>query len=368
MKLNIKTLAASLLAGLSLVSCNNNFDEEMAAISYPEKVELGMWAPTIVDASSNQYTLNLSVNEQGDTLCDVTMYNPVTELSNVLHGGKLSYDKETGVLTVNYDNSFYGSAARVMMAIKNNPSEATVFVYKMNGTTAVRQDYCNMAKSDTISVYGMWEMGNGESLSLYANGDASIVKDGEVLSSGKYTFDGKNGSVTTTDNKSYTLALNEKGQMHVGYEGQTYYADHVQTVYVDDWEYAGSGTYTSWVFEASASSMELEYSACRAEYRINMYDVFKSISQTTGMNCSPQRNDNYLSFNWNKKRNIVAVTSSTVFYSGYNYQGYGIVQGVSAGTANYENGTFTFGITYEIPGVGGFGSDNDTFVLDQTID
>ncbi len=363
MKLNIKTLAASLMVGLSLVSCNNNFDEEMATISYPEKVDLGMWAPTTTDASSNQYTLNISVNEKGDTLCDVTMYNPVTELSNVLHGGKLSYDNQTGVLTVNYDDSFYGSAARVMMAYKNNPSETTVFVYKMNGTTAVRQDYCNMAKSDTISIYGMWNVDNGESLSLYANGDASIVKDGEVISSGKYTFDGKNGTITTTDGKSYTLALNEKGQMHVGYNGQTYYADHVQTVYVDDWEVLGSGTYTTWLFGASAVGAELEYSACRAEYRINMYDVFRSIGLTNA-----QRSDNYLSFNWNKKQDVIALTSSTVFYTGYNYQGYGIVQGVPSGTASYDNGTFTFGITYEIPGVGGFGSDNDTFVLDEAID
>lgn len=34
MKLNIKTLAASLLVGLSLVSCNNDFDEDGGKTTY----------------------------------------------------------------------------------------------------------------------------------------------------------------------------------------------------------------------------------------------------------------------------------------------------------------------------------------------
>lgn len=361
MKFNIKTLVASLAVGLSLVSCNNDFDEKMSPVSYPQKLEIGMWAPTTSDASSNQYTLNLSVNEQGDTICDVTMYSPVTELANVLHGGKLSYNDTTGVMTVDYDDSFYGGPARVMMAFKNNPNEAVVFLYKMSGDKAVRQDYTNMAKSDTISVYGQWQIANGEIISLSSNGTGSVLKDDAVLSSGSYTFDGKNGSFTTTDNKVYTLAMNEKGQMHIAYDGTTYYANHVQTTYVDDWEYVGSGTYNIWLFEASARNIELEHSACRAEYRINMYDVFSDIG------LKPQRSDNYLSFNWNQKRGIVALTSSTTFYTGYNYQNYGIVQGVPSGSSSYDKGTFSFGISYQITGVGEFGADSDTFVLDEAI-
>ena len=44
MKLNIKTLAASMLVGLALVSCNNDFDEnDLPKIQYPEQAPLGMW-------------------------------------------------------------------------------------------------------------------------------------------------------------------------------------------------------------------------------------------------------------------------------------------------------------------------------------
>lgn len=118
MKLNIKTLAACLLASSALVSCNNEFEDGASGVSYPEQIELGKWAPSYTVDGSNKYTLNLTVNEQGDTICDVTVYNPVTEQANVLGGGKVSYNKQTGMITADYDDSFYGGQARVQMAIK----------------------------------------------------------------------------------------------------------------------------------------------------------------------------------------------------------------------------------------------------------
>ena len=60
MKLNIKTLAACLLASSALVSCNNEFEDGASGVSYPEQIELGKWAPSYTVDGSNKYTLNLT--------------------------------------------------------------------------------------------------------------------------------------------------------------------------------------------------------------------------------------------------------------------------------------------------------------------
>ena len=71
MKLNIKALAATALMGLTLVSCNNNFDEDGGVITYPERLELGSYSNEAYNAAATSYVVNLYVNETGDTLANV---------------------------------------------------------------------------------------------------------------------------------------------------------------------------------------------------------------------------------------------------------------------------------------------------------
>ena len=60
------------------------------------------------------------------------------------------------------------------------------------------------------------------------------------------------------------------------------------------------------------------------------------------------------------------MSSDTKFDTGYAYQTYGNVFGSPSGAGmKYEDGVFSFGISYTIPGVGGFGSNYDTFTLDS---
>lgn len=366
MKLNIKTLAACLLASSALVSCNNEFEDGASGVSYPEQIELGKWAPSYTVDGSNKYTLNLTVNEQGDTICDVTVYNPVTEQANVLGGGKVSYNKQTGMITANYDDSFYGGKARVQMAIKNDMKSAVAYIYTVttnnNGQeTLKRQDYVNMVESDTISMLGMWALANGQDLTLYMSGKADVSQNGEVIATGTFAKNALGTAVTTTDNKVYQLSTNEKGQTYATVDGQTYYAVHEKTAYVDDWEEVSTGAYYTSAFDFEVPDyVVLEYSPCRAEYRINMYNVFGQ------MQLPAPRTDNYLSFNWNKKTNKVSLTSSTKFCTGFELiqdgQNYGVVNGIPSGsTCKYEDGKFTFGITYAIDGVGPLLNGEDTF-------
>lgn len=85
MKLNIKALAATALMGLTLVSCNNNFDEDGGVITYPERLELGSYSNEAYNAAATSYVVNLYVNETGDTLANVSIFNPISERSNVLN-------------------------------------------------------------------------------------------------------------------------------------------------------------------------------------------------------------------------------------------------------------------------------------------
>lgn len=62
----------------------------------------------------------------------------------------------------------------------------------------------------------------------------------------------------------------------------------------------------------------------------------------------------------------MSLTSSTKFCTGFeleqNGQNYGVVNGIPSGsTCKYEDGKFTFGITYAIDGVGPLLNGEDTF-------
>ena len=107
----------ALVAGLALVSCNENFDEDMPAINYPEKPSLGIWENDLAGENDVKYTVNLTLNEKGDTICDVTSYDPVTKLYNVISNGKATYDKRVGMIVADFEDSPYEAPARV--AINN---------------------------------------------------------------------------------------------------------------------------------------------------------------------------------------------------------------------------------------------------------
>ena len=208
MKLNIKTLAASLLVGLSLVSCNNDFDEDGGKTTYPAKGELCSWSRDYTAASNTSYLLNLYVNEEGDTLADLSIFNPVSERSNVMNGGKVSYDSKTGVYNINYDESIYGKALISVADFGNKKGVVNIYTVNENKdgkVTYAAVDKFNAVATDTISVLGQWSIGNGEDVTLYVNGNATFTQNGQTVAQGSYQFDGKSGAITTTDGKSYQI-------------------------------------------------------------------------------------------------------------------------------------------------------------------
>ncbi len=363
MKLNIKALATTALVGLTLASCNNDFDEDGAKISYADKLELCSWSREYTPSTDASYVVNFYTNEAGDTLADVSIYNPVTELSNVLSAGKVKYDSKTGVTNIKYAESMYGTPVRVSLATSNDEQTQIVNIYTVGSDNRLSsKDRFTAVKTDTISALGQWDLGNGETVSLYNTGSAVFSQNGEVTDNGTYTFDGKNGTITKSTGEVYSIAMDANRQMKTNVGGQTYTASHVPVVYINDWEQVGTGAYYTWLFEESVGRRTLEYSACRGEYRIDMswFPLLMGKDAIDGQ---------YIVFNWNKKTNITSLSGDTKFDTGYDYQGYGDVIGSPSGNGmKYENGIFSFSIAYAIPGVGGFGSDYDTFTLDATTE
>lgn len=360
MKLNIKTLAASLLVGLSLVSCNNDFDEDGGKTTYPAKGELCSWSRNYTAASNTSYLLNLYVNEEGDTLADLSIFNPVSERSNVMNGGKVSYDSKTGVYNINYDESIYGKALISVADFGNKKGLVNIYTVNENKNgkvTYAAVDKFNAVATDTISVLGQWSVGNGEDVTLYVNGNATFTQNGQTVAQGSYQFDGKSGAITTTDGKSYQIAMNANRQLQTTVDGQTYTSLQMPAEYIDDWVEMGTGTFISSAFGAEIPKVPYEFSECRGEYRFNVGLLFYP---------KGSKDENFVVFNYNKKKALAALSTSTLFSTSQPLGDHGIIWGRAGGTDMTvdDDGTLHFSIEYFIPNVTKLGLFEEGFKFD----
>lgn len=360
MKLNIKTLAASLLVGLSLVSCNNDFDEDGGKTTYPAKGELCSWSRDYTAASNTSYLLNLYVNEEGDTLADLSIFNPVSERSNVMNGGKVSYDSKTGVYNINYDESIYGKALISVADFGNKKGVVNIYTVNENKdgkVTYAAVDKFNAVATDTISVLGQWSIGNGEDVTLYVNGNATFTNNGQAVAQGSYQFDGKSGAITTTDGKSYQIAMNANRQLQTTVDGQTYTSLQMPAEYIDDWVEMGTGTFISSAFGAEIPKVPYEFSECRGEYRFNVGLLFYP---------KGSKDENFVVFNYNKKKALAALSTSTLFSTSQPLGDHGIIWGRAGGTDMTvdDDGTLHFSIEYFIPNVTKLGLFEEGFKFD----
>lgn len=360
MKLNIKTLAASLLVGLSLVSCNNDFDEDGGKTTYPAKGELCSWSRDYTAASNTSYLLNLYVNEEGDTLADLSIFNPVSERSNVMNGGKVSYDSKTGVYNINYDESIYGKALISVADFGNKKGLVNIYTVNENNNgkiTYAAVDKFNAVATDTISVLGQWSIGNGEDVTLYVNGNATFTQNGQTVAQGSYQFDGKSGAITTTDGKSYQIAMNANRQLQTTVDGQTYTSLQMPAEYIDDWVEMGTGTFISSAFGAEIPKVPYEFSECRGEYRFNVGLLFYP---------KGSKDENFVVFNYNKKKALAALSTSTLFSTSQPLGDHGIIWGRAGGTDMTvdDDGTLHFSIEYFIPNVTKLGLFEEGFKFD----
>lgn len=350
----------ALVAGLALVSCNENFDEDMPAINYPEKPSLGIWENDLAGENDVKYTVNLTLNEKGDTICDVTSYDPVTKLYNVISNGKATYDKRVGMIVADFEDSPYEAPARVAINYTNDLQRHIVNIYsKLLGNYKSEASFVP-AKVQSVSVWGDWELADGTKIHFTPENGKATVNGAE----GTYTYAGTEGTVTA-GGKTYKFNLNDKGQMFFTENGgQAQYAKHVMTPLPDDWTEYAVGVYQSWLFDAQPDVI-MEYSEYRSKGRI------------TGLYVTNKTK----TFLWKK-----GATSVTVLDESYE-TGYGMTDGVGnqhqiigypnplsnsdSRTAMYSNtgyGIFSFGMMYGDKNVGFIGPENqDDPMVDKYI-
>lgn len=376
MKLNIKTLAASLAAGLAMVSCNQDFDETDYSPSVPEKAQLGIWTRQYTPEDAMPFTVNVLVNEAGDTVCDVTYYDASSNMANVYSNGKVTYNKQTGMITADYEEDADGSPARVCITPTNDKSHMIVNVYNVGSDDEGNEELTSVdnftaVTSDTISVLGRWQLADGKTVQLDLGGKASVVDGEDVLEEGSYTFDGKTGSINV-GGQTYAMSFNTagNGQMTIA----NAYAPHVTQPLPDDWAEYAIGNYTT--FLGASSEVTLYYSASRHYFRMNPYEAF-------GFNGS------IIKFNWSQDDNVLKLKTTKGISTGYNHAYEGTNYGVmtldlatsseisdfntkypdyAVKATNVKDGEFTFcwkvysTVTY-------FGLYNDTYeVTDYVVD
>lgn len=257
----------ALVAGLALVSCNENFDENMPAINYPDTFELGMWENDLAGENDTKYTVNLTLNEKGDTICDVTFYDPVSKRYNVISNGKASYNKRLGMVVADFTDSPYETPARVAINFTNDLKRYIVNVYSKQLNGFISEAHFVPVKTKSIAVFGDWRLADGTLLHFNPDG-ATVSMNG---AEGTYKFEGTEGTVTV-GGKTYKMTLNEKGQMFFTENGgQPQYATHAMTPLPDDWVEYASGLYKTWMTLYGLTNQEnltLEYSDYREKGRI----------------------------------------------------------------------------------------------------
>lgn len=354
MKQFIKILAATLLSGFAFVSCNDDFDDATGGVNYPDGYELGMWAAQYTPAGGTAYSVNLTTNEEGDTICDLT-YMTAAGKVNVFEGGKVTYNKKTGVITADYETSPYELPGRVTLAYRNDLKGYTVGVYTVDGDKLMNKGSFIAVAVDTIMVYGDWHLSNGSVMTLNPNGTVDVVNADGESAQGTYTFSGRSGQASV-GNDTYTLSVNDKGQMLVSVNGGTAeYTSHIMTQPKNDWYEMAVGTYSDWLFGSQIECV-LEYSESRAMARL--YGFLPTSPQTC------------LEFYWTPGEYAVAMANDPydTFYDhvqdgqmlGRVYA-YPVAIDEAGNKAVFENDVFYFGMQFQIPSVGGFGADVDTY-------
>lgn len=365
MKQFIKILAATLLSGFAFVSCNDDFDDAAGGVNYPDGYELGMWTAQYTPAGSTTYSVSLTVNEEGDTICNLVYVTPAGRV-NVMANGKVTYNKKTGVISADYDVTPYDLPGRVTLARRNDLNGYTVGVYTINGDKFSNKGTFVSVAVDTIMVYGEWSLNDGSVMTLNLNGKADIVAADGESESGTYTFSGNSGEVKVGAD-TYALSLNEKGQMYLSKNGGTaQYISRISTQPEDDWYEMAIGKYISWLW--GSKECVLEYSDSRAMARI--YGWFGPTSQPC------------IDFYWTPGESTVSMTENeydTFYDFSQNGQFYGRIFGSmvplpedideNGNKALYKNNVFYFGMEYVIPAVGvGFTNEEDVYVDMYRID
>ena len=373
MKQYIKTLALLLLVGLGLTSClkDDRFDEGIK--KYQKSLPYGVWK-SASDASGNyDYTAVFTKDAKGKDLFYVVRKARNSapdsgEVKFLMVSHDVQYSDSTGVIEAVAPSCFFGDgqngtsklSARAYLAILRSSKNLMFQMITSDGST----QFSVQAQRDDAkptSIAGMWEgyssdstkyfTANLNSASAQGKGSGIAVFNDNDVEDVAYQFAGNKGTVTGNDtHKKAELSFNDEYQLVATLDGKTFVVDPLASSSEPEaFTPTYSATFTSSLFGSSQNVV-----IYKGEKNVGNY-YFKPFidNNTTGFAFNMQ-SDKTLSFD--SKNGIPTgythVQGGQTLGPVYAYDAYALGKGAQS---KYDAGVFTFNVSYQIPGVGGFG-------------
>lgn len=366
MKKFILSLAALVVTGLGLTSCNNDF--ENTKVSYPAQMPYGYYQSQYTPEGNSEYALTYTTTSTGQPILVVKMRGKSTGADsgvyrNIIATTDVKYDPATGILSANSEGSLYDFPVLAFAAFQKDNNKVTLNVIKASDST--RQVVSTLVKSQPSDIYGTWTANiNGVQTTLVLNdkGQSTSTPDGGAKTVITHQFANGAGTITFADGTQGSVSYNANGQLVMTINGQQVILDPAQSkaepeIMVPIYE----GVYTSELFGSLGSCTLYQSNKDDSKYIIKPF-----VQNQDGMN-----------FTYNKSTGVIVIKEQDTMYDfTQNGQPYGHIfisdavtkgaDGAVPSSYNATTKTFTFNVVYFVK-AGSFKPMTDVFVLQNEV-
>lgn len=366
MKKFILSLAALVVTGLGLTSCNNDF--ENTKVSYPAQMPYGYYQSQYTPDDNHEYAITYTTNSAGQPLLVVKMRGKSTASDsgvyrNIIATTDVKYDPATGILSATSEGSLYDFPVLAFAAFQKDNNKVTLNVIKASDST--RQVVSTLVKSQPSDIYGTWTANiNGVQTTLVLNdkGQSTSTPDGGAKTVITHQFANGAGVITFADGTQGSVSYNANGQLVMTVDGQQVILDPAQSkaepeIMIPIYE----GEYTSGLFNSLGTCTLYQSNKDESKYQIKPF----------------VQNRDGIYFTYNKSTGLIVIKDQDTMYDfvqdGQPYGHIMISDAVTKGAngavpSSYDatTKTFTFNVVYFVK-AGSFPAKTDVFVLQNEI-
>lgn len=366
MKKFILSLAALVVTGLGLTSCNNDF--ENTKVSYPAQMPYGYYQSQYTPDDNHEYAITYTTNSAGQPLLVVKMRGKSTASDsgvyrNIIATTDVKYDPATGILSASSEGSLYDFPVLAFAAFQKDNNKVTLNVLKAADST--RQVVSTLVKSQPSDIYGTWTANiNGVQTTLVLNdkGQSTLTPDGGAKTVITHQFANGAGVITFADGTQGSVSYNANGQLVMTVNGQQVILDPAQSkaepeIMIPIYE----GEYTSGVFGSLGTCTLYQSNKDESKYQIKPF----------------VQNRDGIYFTHNKSTGLIVIKDQDTMYdftqNGTPYGHIFISDAVTKGAdgavpSSYDakTKTYTFNVVYFVK-AGSFPAKTDVFVLQNEI-
>lgn len=366
MKKFILSLAALVVTGLGLTSCNNDF--ENTKVSYPAQMPYGYYQSQYTPDGNSEYALTYTTTSTGQPILVVKMRGKSTGADsgvyrNIIATSDVKYDPATGILSASSEGSLYDFPVLAYAAFQKDNNKVTLNVLKAADST--RQVVSTLVKSQPSDIYGTWTANiNGVQTTLVLNdkGQSTSTPDGGAKTVITHQFANGAGVITFADGTQGSVSYNANGQLVMTVNGQQVILDPAQSkaepeIMIPIYE----GEYTSGLFNSLGTCTLYQSNKDESKYQIKPF----------------VQNRDGIYFTYNKSTGLIVIKDQDTMYDfvqdGQPYGHIMISDAVTKGAngavpSSYDatTKTFTFNVVYFVK-AGSFPAKTDVFVLQNEI-